>query len=192
MVTVSQLNPREIEADFRRLEDAARGDLSIEGFKGKRVSLVRSAAIRYIGQSFEIDVPWTRDFESHFHRSHEQRYGYADLSRPTEIVSIRVRATGITDKPSLRRFRAGSTRPTATPAHYTAAVMPPPVGSAGPVRAARASRTPIYNRTELAPGTRVRGPAIIAEYSATTLVPDGWVARLDPWRNIVLNSPPGH
>jgi N-methylhydantoinase A len=189
MVKVSELNPRQVEADFRTLETAARRDLALEGFNGKRARMVRSAAIRYIGQSFEIDVPWSRDFDNNFHRAHEQRYGYADSSRPTELVSVRVRATGITDKPSLRRFRAGSGRPAARPTHYGSAVMPESPSAGTRTRMSRSARTPIYDRAELGPGASVRGPAIIAEYSSTTLIPSSWVARLDPWLNIVLKRP---
>jgi N-methylhydantoinase A/oxoprolinase/acetone carboxylase beta subunit len=37
----------------------------------------------------------------------------------------------------------------------------------------------VYDRDGLRPGHRVRGPARIAEFSATTLVPAGWAARVD-------------
>jgi N-methylhydantoinase A len=188
MVKTAELDLRQIEADFKKLEQSATRDLAVEGFKGKRVSMVRIAAMRYIGQSFEIDVPWTRDFDAHFHRAHQQRYGYADPSRPTEVVSARVRATGITDKPSMRRFRTGPATRRARPTHYAPAVMPDAADHGTGTRMPRAVKTPIYDRAELAPGATVRGPAIILEYSSTTLIPSGWVARLDPWLSMILKS----
>jgi N-methylhydantoinase A len=189
MVKTSELDHRQLEAAFKKLEENAKRDLAIEGFKGKRVSMIRIAAIRYIGQSFEIDVPWSPDFDSHFHRAHQQRYGYADPSRPTEVVSARVRATGITDKPSLRKSRNRTPSRAARPRYYAPAVMPQPADHGAATRVPRAASTPIYDRVDLAPGATARGPAIILEYSSTTLIPAGWVARVDPWLNIVLMRP---
>ena len=143
MVKTSELDHRQLEAAFKKLEENAKRDLAIEGFKGRRVSMLRIAAMRYIGQSFEIDVPWSRDFDSHFHLAHQQRYGYADRSRPTEVVSARVRATGITDKPSLRRNRNRTPGRAARPTHYTPAVMPGVAGHGSNTAMPRAVKTSV-------------------------------------------------
>ena len=47
------------------------------------------ADIRYAGQSFELTVPLGGDVAEAFHRAHEERYGYADRSRPLELVALR-------------------------------------------------------------------------------------------------------
>ena len=47
-------------------------------------------------------------------------------------------------------------------------------------------RTPLYQRSLLRSGDVFRGPAIVAEYSATTVVPPGCVARVDQYRNILI------
>ena len=47
------------------------------------------ADLRYAGQSFELVVPLGPDLEERFHRVHEERYGYADRSRPLELVAVR-------------------------------------------------------------------------------------------------------
>jgi N-methylhydantoinase A len=59
------------------LEDA--GELPQEG----------EADLRYRGQSFELTVPLGEGLAERFHRAHEDRYGYADRSRPVELVSVR-------------------------------------------------------------------------------------------------------
>jgi N-methylhydantoinase A len=46
--------------------------------------------------------------------------------------------------------------------------------------------TDFYIRERLRPGARLRGPAVVAEYSATTVLPPGWRARVDAWENLVL------
>jgi len=47
------------------------------------------ASLRYRGQSFELTVPLGPELEARFHESHEERYGYADLTRQVELVAVR-------------------------------------------------------------------------------------------------------
>src|SRR5437588_5547676 len=49
---------RAIERGFAQLEGDASTDLQREGFAASRIKLTRSVAMRYVGQSFEIDVAW--------------------------------------------------------------------------------------------------------------------------------------
>jgi N-methylhydantoinase A len=163
-----------IERIFRELERAALKDMRAEGFTGQRVKLSRSVAMRYVGQSFEIEVGWSGRFEARFHRAHQERFGYADSSRPTEIVSLRVRARGTTDKPILGRVRS-RTELSTTPTHYARVFL-----------SERPSRVPVHWRDDLRPGMKLRGPAIIAEYSSTTLVPPSRTLMVDPWLNLII------
>jgi len=59
------------------LQDA--GELPREG----------EADLRYRGQSFELTVPLGGDLAADFHRTHEERYGYADPEREIELVAVR-------------------------------------------------------------------------------------------------------
>jgi N-methylhydantoinase A len=164
------------ERAFKKLEREAIKDMGAEGFRRERVKLARSAAVRYVGQSFEIDVAWSKRVDSAFHSAHRERYGYSDAKRPVEIVSLRVRATGVTQKPRLSRASARSTR--AVAAHNTARVF----FGEHPRRAA------VYKRDDLRPGDRINGPAIITEYSSTTLVLPGWTAEADAWLNLIITQ----
>ena len=47
-------------------------------------------------------------------------------------------------------------------------------------------QAPVYDRQRLHAGNRVAGPALIAEYSATTVVPADFGARVDRQHNLVL------
>ena len=51
------------------------------------------AALRYVGQSFELTVPIEDGLAEAFHRAHEERYGYADRGRPIELVAVRTAET---------------------------------------------------------------------------------------------------
>ena len=49
-------------------------------------------------------------------------------------------------------------------------------------------RLPVYQRERLRPGDRLRGPAVIAEYSATAFVEAGFRADVDAWENVIVKN----
>jgi N-methylhydantoinase A len=174
MLKIEASEQRAIERGFAELEREATSDLKREGFAAKRIKLARSLAMRYVGQSFEIDVAWSNRFESRFHAAHRERYGYADAARPTEIVSLRVRATGVTDKPRLRR--SSSKQRKVAPRHTADVYL-----------TERAERVPVYARDDFDAGLKLRGPAIMTEYSSTTLIPAGRNVVVDEWLNLIVS-----
>jgi len=178
MLAEEEIAPERVEAVFARLEERARADLQAEGFPPDRIRLSRFVDVRYAGQAFELSLPFTRDVIADFHRAHERRYGYADPRRKIELVTVRVKARGITEKP---RFRPTVSRATAA----TPVARHPVYFRKGTSPVAR--ETPFYEREALAPGMTILGPAILLEYSATTVVPPGWRAEVDAYENVILS-----
>jgi N-methylhydantoinase A len=174
MMKLRGLDRGSLEREFRQLERQGDRGLDQEGFEPGRRRLTRAVALRYVGQSFEIDVKWGPRFESAFHALHEERYGYSDRKRATEIVCIRVKATGLTDKPRLVRDKT-RTRKSARPSHIHRVYF-----------SRRPEQVPVYGRESLRPGSRVKGPAIITEYSSTAIIPSGKTAATDEWLNIIV------
>jgi N-methylhydantoinase A len=165
----------ELRKFFRALEQDAFRALRYEGFATQKIRIERRLDMRYTGQAYELTVPATGDFVAAFHTSHKQRFGYRDPERPVEIVNLRCRATGITEKPILSRIpRAlrGVTRP---PARAVLCVFDGEMQTAA-----------LLARGELRARHSFAGPAIVSEYSATTLVPRGWKARVDDYGQIFL------
>ncbi|HET9698764.1 MAG TPA: hydantoinase/oxoprolinase family protein, partial [Terriglobales bacterium] len=80
-----------LQKEFRALERAAKSDFTQEGWKGT-VELARTADLRYRGQGFELNVPFTSKMIQAFHSEHKRRYGYSSPERDVEIVTIRLRA----------------------------------------------------------------------------------------------------
>jgi len=48
--------------------------------------------------------------------------------------------------------------------------------------------TPVYDRSGLRPGMRIRGPAVIEERITTVIVHPGWTATVDEYGNIVMEA----
>lgn len=163
--SASVLGETAIEARFRELEDRARRESP-----GAR--LTRSADLRYRGQSYELTVPWDpRNPARPFHEAHERRYGYANPSRPVEVVQIRVRAASPVEPPALRAPAPG--RRMRAPRR--------PVFAAGAWH-----EIPVIDRTQASRRWQ-EGPALILDAGSTTLVPPGWVFRLDRAGAIVIH-----
>ena len=99
-----------------------------------------------------------------FEVAHEARYGYR-MSRTIELVTLRVRGIGHTPSPPRRTHPE---RGPETP--QTRALL-----GQGPAYFEGAwHEAAHYDREKLGAGDRIKGPAIIAEYSATTVLPPGW------------------
>jgi N-methylhydantoinase A len=156
-----------VDAMFREIEDRARQGLLDEGVAANRIVLRRSAGMRYLGQSWELlvdladAVTSVADMEAAFADVHDRRFGHRS-GGAVEIVNFRVTALGVVDKPDLPRWLSGGTADRAM-------IGTRPVWFDG-----RFLETPIHDRTRLAAGVTLHGPAVIEESGSTTLLPQGW------------------
>jgi N-methylhydantoinase A len=173
MLPGEQAAGAKLEKIFQRLESAGRKELASEGFRPDSIRIERACAARYRGQSFELEIPWSRRWLRDFHQAHQIRYGYADPSRPAEIVSARIRCIGRVEKPRLKSYRAD--------ARVRPALRYEPV-----VLKDQAEPVAVYRRDDLPVGCRLKGPAIITEYSSTTFIPAGFKLEVDIWKNIMI------
>jgi len=125
---------------------------------------VRGAAdLRYVGQSFELLIPFDDPdgLADAFHAEHERRYGHADRDRPVELVTLR--AAAVRPGAEVRLTAGGDVE-----------------------RAGRTIRwegedieAAVLSGTGLPPGTRVDGPALVEFPETTCLVPPGWSGAAD-------------
>ena len=83
---------------LQSLESQGRRILQTEGFAAKKMRFQRGLDMRYCGQAYELNVPADGDILTGFHRAHELRYGYHNQSTKVEIVNVRCRAIGVTEK----------------------------------------------------------------------------------------------
>jgi N-methylhydantoinase A len=60
--------------------------------------------MRYVGQSYEIVVPFEGNFIEKFHMLHEKNYGYCNKDKQVEAVNVRVRARGKLSKPEFKKY----------------------------------------------------------------------------------------
>jgi len=162
---------------FREIEEQARADLRREGFAESKQRHERSLAVRYQGQSFELQIKQTNgNIADACHRAHRARYGYAQEKNAVEIVSARVRSIGVVEKLKAARSRGVASLGFAKPHEMTETFFE-----------RKKSRGAVYRRGEIAAGLRLRVPCIVTEYSATTLIPEGCRARVDSLGNMIID-----
>jgi N-methylhydantoinase A len=167
---------RQIDRHFARLQLMALSELRCEGFDADRARPSHRLDLRYQGQSYELSVPFSARFRQAFHREHAQAYGYAYPERPLEIVNLRLRLVIPTPKSRWRTMKSGPARQA-----EEALIKTKPVWFG-----AKPHPTGIYERQRLAAGAGLHGPAVIVEYSATTVVPPDFACKVDEHLNLVL------
>jgi N-methylhydantoinase A len=171
---------------LREAYDALRAELAdwlARHGAGSDAATFRLAAdMRYVGQSYEIEVPvepaWlvaggAPAIVAAFHRAHERAFGHADREAPAEIVNLRV------------QLRAGRPR-------VPLAEAPAAAGPATPRTTRRIwldghrAEASVFDRATLGRGARLVGPAIVEQPDTTVLVPAGHLAEVDRLGNLLL------
>jgi len=173
---------RRLDREFAVLRRRAKQDLHAEGWRGK-VQYRLSVDVRYRGQGYELNVPYTRGLIPAFGREHERRYGYSYPGREVELVTLRLRVAVQTAPSGLARTRLG-TAVSGRPGRSGSAALP--LKPASVIVEGRKLTAAIYSRESLSPNRKLSGPAIITEYSATTLVPPGKRFWLDRSGNLLI------
>ena len=161
----------EIADEFDRLEAEAGRSLASEGVAPEDFSARRALGMRYLGQSWEVDVDVPRGMitvealEAAFHDTHERRFGHRNDGE-TEVVSFRLTGIGRGSKPAFGAWRVAGDLAAAR------------VETRAVFFGGRFFDTPVLARDRLPVGASHAGPAIIEEEGATTVVPPEWCFRV--------------
>ena len=181
-----------MKAAFARLEAACRRELLEADIEPGNLSVEYLAEIRVRDSDNTLPValeggsassPSIRlaELRRKFVRAHRSRFGIEPLGAELVVEAIRVQASG--DTGEAYNPHAGNGYPHSHP------------GQPKEPRAAFIARavfdgaqhdTPAYHRRELGPAQAISGPAIIAEDHATTVLPPGWRASVEPAGHLVL------
>jgi N-methylhydantoinase A len=170
---------------FRTLTAKAERWFWEEGIAEECRRITRTVDMRYAGQNHELSVPLPeigpRTLEMlarGFAAAHLRMYGFANDDEPVQLVTFRVEATGVVPKAAF------------DPEPTTGSDASHALAETRHVRLldSRAVPIPVYDRARLRAGDRFNGPAIVEQMDATTFVPAGMTARIDPWLNTILEA----
>jgi len=161
----------------------ARTWLGEEGIDESQQRLSYEADVRYFRQGYEfsLEIDPNRlgggalhELAARFGLAHERIYGFK-LDQPVELVNLRAVGVGAVQKINLPKFEKEG-----------------PDAAAAVVEQHRAyfdgsfSSVNVYDRTRLRTGNRIRGPAIVIQMDATTVIHPNHTGEVDEYLNILI------
>lgn len=173
-------------AIFDELERRGRDLMRREEVSETSVSAARSVDLRYVGQSYELEIPFEGDVDragidrvvARFHQRHREVYGYANPEEPVEILTLRVTHTSAMPRP-----KPNSPSPRGSVKAARKEVRPAWWPEAGWVE------TVVYERAELPVGEVLRGPVILEQTDTTVVVPSDHTCVMEANGNLLIRVP---
>jgi len=181
---MSRLDPPRLTGAFQEMEGRAMAQMISEGLGREAVVFHRSADLRYLGQGYELELPFpTGRYDEHhlrtlaeeFGRLHRGNYGYDMNPESVEIVNLRLVAIGLLDKPEIKSEEGGQTDPDCAKKGLRRVYM-----------AGRLLDVPVYERGQLRCGMKIPSPAIIEQIDSTTVIFTGYHTAVDRFRNLII------
>jgi len=173
---------------FMEMEDEGTRLLRAEHILKGRMEFVYSIDMRYVKQYHEVNVVVSRE-EIHkgkltgvgqrFHSEHNRLYGYSleELGTPIEVINLRLKCIGKTDKPKFLKMKCGS--PDASKAFKKKRRVYLPSKK-------QFQMIPVFDGDRLRYGNRIEGPAIIEQVNTTTFVSPEFSAICDAYGSFTL------
>ncbi len=172
-------------------ELVARGDAELrrEAVSPDRIAHEAALDLRYLKQYHEVTVPVPaallaaddRDaIAAAFHAEHDRLYGYQLAAEGTaiELINVRVRSLGLTDKPALPRVAAGGDPDAALKGRRRAYVA----------ERRQFEQVPVYDGPRLPAGAALSGPALIERTDTTIVIGAGYQARIDDHGSVLIEA----
>ena len=185
-VRASKADVRPIKALFQAMEQEARQGLPRAADQAE-VWFERIADVRYVGQGYDIAVPispadldaahFVDVLRTSFNAVYRRLYGRVFDELELEIMNLRVTAFAPGRQFANDAVAGGSPRAEVQTREAYCMVS----GRFLPHR--------VYDRSALAVGSTVEGPAIIEEPESTTIVGDGARVRVDPSGSLIVSLP---
>jgi len=168
-----QLPTKPLETEFNKLRRLAERNFASEHWT-RPIRYSATVDMRYRGQGYELNLPYHAKLLGAFHREHQRRYGYSHPGREVELVTLRLRASMKVPQPEFTIKRESSPKNNSSRRGRT-------------IFGEKSVVSTIYDREQLQPLKRYKGPAIVTEYSATTVIPPAKRFWLDPALNLIID-----
>jgi len=166
-----------LAARLDALAEAARGELLAQGVGAERIDVIRRVHLRYEGtdSALVVDHGGAEAMQAQFEAAYKRRFSFLMPSRALVIEAISVEALGRSEAPP-ETIVDGAAR----------GGEPAPSERVRMFGNGEWRDTGIHLRVDVKPGDIIRGPAIVAESNATTVVEAGWQAEVTPYNHLVL------
>jgi len=181
------VDPKEIMQAYSRVETRCKQKREGVGIQATRLRVNRSAEMRYIGQSYELEVPFPEggdeitmetilDIVRRFHEIHQNIYQHSAADSPVEFQALRMVYWQEPEiAPRLQQLAASDN--VAGPKCHRCAYFDEYQDFID---------TPVYERNALVRGQKLAGPAIVEQVDTTTVIYPGQKTTVDQWGNLIM------
>ncbi len=175
------MESEQINEHLKALSDRGILELKSEGIDESRMTCHYSVDLRYVGQSYTLNVPWSETSEAltlaseSFHSLHKKRYGHLH-DQPVELVNIRVKVSAPPIILTLPELMPATNKPIVATQRMVYGID---------------DAVPVYHREQLKSSHQLIGPALITEQVSTTWLAPSWQCTVDGIGNLVLKKNTG-
>jgi N-methylhydantoinase A len=167
--------PAEILTRLERLKEQGRNKMQAEGVSMNRIRAESYVDMRYVGQSYELTIPFSKHFRESFHQEHEIQYGYTNTASEIVLVNLRVRVIGSIDHPPIKTCTNHGPDPRKAFLEKR------------PIRFAKKYiSSPLFRAELLQSGNRIEGPALIVRSDTTILINPADRLKVDLYGNYFI------
>ncbi|MFC2114448.1 hydantoinase/oxoprolinase family protein, partial [Bacteroidota bacterium] len=174
----SQIDKTRFLELYTEMQEEAKNTLREEGIEDSKIEFYPSMDLRYIGQFHEVPLEVSmddilgfrlEDIREAFHKEHNRKYGYELRTEGTELemINVRLRAIGITEKPVSLSSSAAGKKEIAQQAYKG-------VRKAYIPEANDMQELPVYDGDILGEGMLIKGPAIIEQINTTLFLGESY------------------
>jgi N-methylhydantoinase A len=188
-VKADDVDLMQLERLFAELERLGQEKMQRDRVPLEDVQVFRYADLRYVGQSYELEVSLPPTLEAasisqavaDFYAVHQQVYGHSRPTHAVEFVNIRTVHSAPLPRPHLA--------PKVTSGHLEEARKGSRSAYFDEYQAYQ--ETPVYARDRLPVGAEFSGPAIVEQPDTTTVVYPGQRCQVDGAGNLIIQVYPG-
>ncbi len=176
-----------------RMADQGIEQLRKQGLGDKDITIRLTADMRYLDQIYEVNVAVPdlttddeairRTWAARFHERYQVLYSYHQLDQEIRLVTLRATVTGTLPSVVLPGKEGGES--TTDPRE-----APGPRKGKRRIFTGTWTEADVYAADDLAPGSKIKGPAIVESDFTTVLVEAGDRLEVDPYGGMVLAVSP--
>ncbi len=180
---LNKVYKKSLIAEYNKLKREAKFLLRSESVSEKKMAFIFSADMRYIGQEYFLNIQIDKKFDleklkEEFHKNYKIKYGHSQPTAPLEIINLRLIAIGKVDRIiDYSKKKNIIEKKSFNKLFYRNTIFNN-----------KRLKTKVVNRNEIPKNKIFRGPMIVEEESATTIVPPGYNIKVDSMMNLILKK----
>jgi len=179
---LSEVKKKELQKEYDQLVHEASKLLISEGVKEKQMTFYQTADMRYIGQEYYVNISIDNKIDlnkinNNFHKTYKQKYGHSTPDAPVEIINLRLIAIGKVEKP-IDYSKMNKENIVNKISKRNREI----------IFNGKKFKTQIINRSLIKKHDIYKGPLVIEEESATTVVPPNYSLVLDKMGNLIIKK----